>query len=84
MFAEYRSDRRYTKLDPKSKRNHAVGFKPVGGYVLTGDKEKQLQPAPSGPTGIVSIDAQFSTRYFSTLNAPRLMLLSRQHCRNCD
>lgn len=34
VFAEYRSDRRYTKLDPKSKRNHEVGFKLVGGHVL--------------------------------------------------
>jgi hypothetical protein len=34
LFAEYRADRRYTKLDPKSKRNHEVGFKLVGGYVL--------------------------------------------------
>jgi hypothetical protein len=34
VFAEYRADRRYTKLDPKSKRNHEVGFKLVGGYVL--------------------------------------------------
>ena len=34
MFAEYRCDRRYTKLDPKSKRNHEVGFKLVGGYIL--------------------------------------------------
>jgi hypothetical protein len=34
MFAEYRSDRRYAKLDPKSKRNHEVGFKLVGGYIL--------------------------------------------------
>jgi hypothetical protein len=34
MFAEYRSNRRYTKLDAKSKRNHEVGFKLVGGYVL--------------------------------------------------
>lgn len=34
MFAEYRADRRYTKLDPKSKRNHEVGFKLVGGYIL--------------------------------------------------
>jgi hypothetical protein len=34
MFAEYRADRRYTKLDPKSKRNHEVGFRLVGGYVL--------------------------------------------------
>jgi hypothetical protein len=31
MFAEYRTDRRYTKLDAKSKRNHEVGFKLVGG-----------------------------------------------------
>jgi hypothetical protein len=34
LFAEYRADRRYTKLDPKSKRNHEVGFKLFGGYVL--------------------------------------------------
>jgi hypothetical protein len=34
MFAEYRSDRRFTKLDPKSKRNHEVGFKLVGCHVL--------------------------------------------------
>jgi hypothetical protein len=45
MFAEYRADRRYTKLDPKSKRNHETGFKLVGGYVLKGGKrlgEKRL------------------------------------------
>jgi hypothetical protein len=34
MFGEYRADRRYTKLDAKSKRNHEVGFKLIGGYVL--------------------------------------------------
>ena len=34
LFAEYRADRRYTKLDPKPKRNHENGFKLVGGYVL--------------------------------------------------
>jgi len=45
VFAEYRADRRYTKLDPKSKRNHEVGFKLVGGYVLRDGKrlgEKRL------------------------------------------
>jgi hypothetical protein len=26
VFAEYRADRRYTKLDPKSKRNHENGL----------------------------------------------------------
>jgi hypothetical protein len=34
IFAEYRADRRYTKLGPKSQRNHENGFKLVGGYVL--------------------------------------------------
>jgi hypothetical protein len=34
VFAEYRADRRYTKLDPKSRRNHENGFKLVGGFVL--------------------------------------------------
>ncbi len=34
VFAEYRADRRFTKLDPRTKRNHEVGFSLVGGYVL--------------------------------------------------
>jgi hypothetical protein len=34
VFAEYRADRRFTKLDAKTKRNHEVGFRLVGGYVL--------------------------------------------------
>jgi hypothetical protein len=34
VFAEYRADRRYTKLDAKTKRNHEIGFKLVGRYVL--------------------------------------------------
>jgi hypothetical protein len=35
VFAEYRGDRRYTRLDPKSRRNHENGFKLVGGFRLT-------------------------------------------------
>jgi hypothetical protein len=34
VFAEYRADRRYTKLDRRTRRNHEVGFGLVGGYVL--------------------------------------------------
>jgi hypothetical protein len=34
VFAEYRADRRFTKLDPKTRRNHEVGFSLVGGYLL--------------------------------------------------
>jgi hypothetical protein len=34
IFAEYRADRRFTKLDPRTRRNHEVGFRLVGGYHL--------------------------------------------------
>jgi hypothetical protein len=45
LFAEYRADRRYTKLDAKSKRNHEVGFKLVGGYVLKDGKRPRREAA---------------------------------------
>ena len=44
VFAEYRADRRYTKLDPKSRRNHENGFKLVGGFVLK-DTTRARQPS---------------------------------------
>jgi hypothetical protein len=34
IFAEYRADRRYTKLSVRQKRNHETGFRMVGGHVL--------------------------------------------------
>jgi hypothetical protein len=34
IFAEYRADRRFTKLDARTKRNHEVGFRLVGGHIL--------------------------------------------------
>ena len=34
VFAEYRSDRKYKRLSAKQRRNHEVGFKHVGGFVL--------------------------------------------------
>src|SRR5437660_261507 len=34
VFAEYRADRRFTALDPRTRRNHEVGFRLVGGYVM--------------------------------------------------
>ena len=46
MFGQYRADRRYTKLDAKSKRNHETGFKLVGGHALKDGKrlgEKYLR-----------------------------------------
>jgi hypothetical protein len=34
VFAEYRTDRRFTKLDPKTKRLHESGMRLVGDHVL--------------------------------------------------
>ena len=34
IFAEYRADRRYTALDVRTKRNHEVGFRLVGQYIM--------------------------------------------------
>lgn len=34
VFSEYRADRKYTRLSAKHRRNHEVGFKHVGDYVL--------------------------------------------------
>lgn len=34
VFAEYRATRKYTSLSAKHRRNHEVGFKHVGDYVL--------------------------------------------------
>jgi hypothetical protein len=34
VFTEYRADRRFVRLDARTKRNHEVGFRMVGGYVL--------------------------------------------------
>ena len=34
LFAQYRGDRRFTKLDDKTRRTHELGFRLVGGYTL--------------------------------------------------
>jgi hypothetical protein len=34
VFGEYRADRRFTELDARTRRNHEVGFRMVGGHVL--------------------------------------------------
>jgi hypothetical protein len=35
VFSEYRSDRRYTELEGHTRRNHEVGFRLVGGFLLS-------------------------------------------------
>lgn len=34
LFGEFRADRRFTKLDPRTRRNHESGMRIVGGYVM--------------------------------------------------
>ena len=75
MFAEYRADRRYTKLDPKSKRNHKVGFKLVGCYVRKDGKRL-------GEKRLTAIDTALTDDLYEKLtegvpeSAPKEMLLA--------
>src|SRR5262249_31106582 len=34
LFSEYRADRRFAKLDQRTRRNHETGFRLVGGFVM--------------------------------------------------
>jgi hypothetical protein len=52
LIAEYRSDRRYTKLSGKQKRNHEAGFKLVGGYVLKDGRRLGLARLPAITTAV--------------------------------
>jgi len=52
MFAEYRSDRRYTKLGGKMKRLHETGFKLVGGYILKDGKRLGEKPLAAIDTAL--------------------------------
>lgn len=57
VFAEFRADRRFTKLDAKTRRLHEVGFGVVGSYVLKDGRRlgqarfhrRGLCPEPSSP-----------------------------------
>jgi hypothetical protein len=44
VFSVYRSDRRFTDLDDRTQRNHEVGFRLVGGFLLSdGRRLGQIQ-----------------------------------------
>jgi hypothetical protein len=53
LFAEYRADRRFTKLDPKTKRNHEVGFNLVGNYALKDGRRLGETRLPQITTAVV-------------------------------
>src|SRR5262245_56410585 len=52
LFAEYRADRRFTKLDARTKRNHENGFRLVGHYVLKDGRRLGQVSLPAITTAI--------------------------------
>jgi hypothetical protein len=55
VFAEYRADRRFTRLEVRTKRNHEVGFRLVGGYVLKDGNRLGEARLPSISTAVVDV-----------------------------
>ena len=53
VFAEYRADRRYTRLDVRTKRNHEVGFRLIGGYVMKDGRKLGTMPLASITTRVI-------------------------------
>jgi hypothetical protein len=53
VFAEYRSDRKYTRLSPKQRRNHEVGFKHVGDYILKDGRRLGSVTLPAINTAVI-------------------------------
>src|SRR5262249_878407 len=52
VFSEYRTDRRYARLDVRTKRNHEVGFRLVGGYVMKDGRRLGTMPLASITTAV--------------------------------
>ena len=55
LFAEYRADRRFTRLDARTRRNHEVGFRLVGGYVLKDGKRLGTERVASITSAVVDV-----------------------------
>ena len=55
VFSEYRADRRFTALDAKTKRNHEVGFRLVGGYVLKNSRRLGEMPVTAITTAVIDL-----------------------------
>jgi hypothetical protein len=53
MFGEYRADRRYVRLDVRTKRNHETGFRMVGGYEMTDGRKLGTTPLASITTAVI-------------------------------
>jgi hypothetical protein len=60
LFAEYRADRRFTKLDPKTKRIHESGMRIVGNHVLKNGRRL-------GDVRLEAIDTSVADRLYDRL-----------------
>jgi hypothetical protein len=52
VFAEYRADRRYAKLDVRTKRNHESGFRLIGQYVMKDGRRLGTMPLAAITTAV--------------------------------
>jgi hypothetical protein len=52
LISEYRADRRYTGLNARTRRNHEVGFRLVGGYVMKDGRRLGTMPLASITTAV--------------------------------
>jgi hypothetical protein len=55
LFAQYRGDRRFTKLDDKTRRTHELGFRLVGGYTLKDGRRLGQASLPAITTAIADL-----------------------------
>jgi hypothetical protein len=53
VFAEYRADRRFARLDIRTQRNHEVGFRLVGAYALKDGRRLGAMPLGSITSAVV-------------------------------
>jgi hypothetical protein len=77
-FAEYRADRRYTKLDMRTKRNHESGMRLVGGYVMK-DGRRLGQVRLSAITSAV-VDTLYERLLIVTETQPDGTVIERERC----
>ena len=66
VFAEYRADRRYAKLDVRTKRNHESGFRLIGQYVMKDGRRLGTMPLAAITTAVT--DALYEKLLFFSVS----------------
>jgi hypothetical protein len=55
VFAEYRADRRYAKLDVRTRRNHESGLRLIGHYAMKDGQRLGTMPLAPLPTAVTDV-----------------------------